>query len=125
VRVLVVDDEADARDLMLAILEPHAAHVVAVASAGEALHALHNGAFDVLIADIGMPDYDGYWLIRAIRQGFEAQRHISAIAATAYASGRERDAAIEAGYNWHLAKPVAADQLIALVATAAAKASAG
>ena len=47
------------------------------------LHALQNGEYDVLIADIGMPDRDGYWLIRAIRQGFEARRHISAIAATA------------------------------------------
>jgi CheY-like chemotaxis protein/nitrogen-specific signal transduction histidine kinase len=124
VRVLVVDDEADARDLLRAILEAHAAHVVDVGSAGEALHALQNGGFDVLIADIGMPDRDGYWLIRAIRQGFEAGRHISAIAATAYAGVRERDAAIEAGYNWHVAKPVEADQLIALVATAADKAPA-
>ena len=74
-----------------------------------------------LIADIGMPDRDGYWLVRALRQASHAQQHIPAIAVTAYAGARERDIALDAGHGWHLAKPVDADQLVALVATAAGK----
>jgi PAS domain S-box-containing protein len=119
VRVLVVDDEADARELMRAILESEAAVVSAVQTAGEALLELQQHAFDVLISDIAMPDQDGLWLVRAIRQGPELQRDTPAIAVTAYAGSRERAMAAKAGYNWHLAKPVDPDQLVALVATAA------
>jgi len=118
VRVLIVDDEADARDLMQTILESHAADVSVATTAGEALLALQNTAFDVLIGDIGMPDRDGFWLIRAIRQGSDLHRDIPAIAVTAYAGLQGRASAAEAGYDWHLAKPVDPDQLVALVATA-------
>jgi len=82
------------------------------------LLALQNTAFDVLIGDIGMPDRDGFWLIRAIRQGSDLHRDIPAIAVTAYAGLQGRASAAEAGYDWHLAKPVDPDQLVALVATA-------
>jgi CheY-like chemotaxis protein len=115
-RILVVDDEADARELLTAVLEPCGADVTTVASAGEALYALERDAFDVLLADIGMPEEDGYSLIRAIRC-LPADRggRIPAVAVTAYASVRERDHALKAGYNWHLAKPVETDQLVAIV----------
>lgn len=65
--MLVVDDQADARDVFRAVLEPYGAHVTTVGSASEALHILECEAFDVLLADIGMPEQDGYSLIRAIR----------------------------------------------------------
>src|SRR5262249_1887631 len=121
VRVLVVDDEVDARELMRAVLESHAAIVSVVETAGEALHELQRQAFDVLISDIGMPDHDGFWLVRAIRPGSDLPRDIPAIAVTAYAGPREREIAVEAGYNWHLAKPVEPDQLVALVAIASSQ----
>lgn len=122
--VLVVDDDADARELMRAVLEGRGAQVTTAASAGEALHVIQRQPFTILLADIGMPAQDGYALIQAIRalprdQGCE----IPAVAVTAYASLRERDAALGAGYNWHLAKPVDPEQLLALVASAVNSAS--
>jgi CheY-like chemotaxis protein len=115
----VVDDEADARDLTRVVLEVHGAVVTTVGSAGEALHALAQGTFDVLIADIGMPEQDGYSLIQAIRASAPRRGStIAAIAATAYASVRERDRALAAGYDWHLAKPLNPEQLVAAVRAA-------
>ena len=123
-RILVVDDEADARDLVKTALEQCGARVTTVASAGEALHVLGQQAFDVLLADIGMPVQDGYALIRAIRSlSTEQGGQIPAVAVTAYASASERDRALEAGYNWHLAKPMETDQLIVIVGNAIARGS--
>jgi CheY-like chemotaxis protein/nitrogen-specific signal transduction histidine kinase len=117
--VLVVDDHADARDLVRVVLELQGAHVTTTASAGEALHELSNRPIDVLIADIGMPEQDGYSLIQAVRAlGPTAGGNVPAIAATAYASIRERARALQAGYGWHLAKPVDPDQLVAAVLAA-------
>src|SRR5262249_54234945 len=114
-RVLVVDDQADARDLMRVLLESRGAAVTVAGSAGEALHALRERVFDVLLADIGMPEQDGYSLIRAVRGMAGARGALPAIAITAYASTRERDAALEAGYDWHFAKPVEPEELVATV----------
>ena len=73
----------------------------------------------MLVADIGMPDQDGYSLIRAIRSlPPSAGGATPAVAVTAYASLREREAVLDAGYNWHLAKPVEPEQLVATVSTA-------
>ncbi|MGH9159825.1 MAG: hybrid sensor histidine kinase/response regulator [Vicinamibacteraceae bacterium] len=115
-RVLVVDDEPDARELLRVLLESHGAQVMAVGSAGEALHALQSHAFDLLLADIGMPEQDGYSLISAVRS-LPAERggQMPAVAVTAYVGMRERERALNAGYDWHLAKPVDGDQLIAIV----------
>ena len=122
-RMLIADDELDARELLQFVLSSHGAQVTAVASAGEALYALGHESFDVLIADLGMPEQDGYALIRAVRSLPEARGGaIPAIAVTAYASLREREEALAAGYNWHLAKPIETEQLIAVVATAIRKA---
>jgi len=118
VRALVVDDEAAARDLLRAMVESRGAEVSAVGSAGEALLALQLGVFDVLIADIGMPERDGFWLIHAVRESSHPQQDIPAIAVTAYASLRERELALDAGYNVHFAKPVDADQLVLAIASA-------
>jgi PAS domain S-box-containing protein len=123
ISVLVVDDQADARDLARVVLELHGADVTTVASAGEALHALAERSFAVLLADIGMPEQDGYSLIQSIRAlAPERGGTISAIAATAYASIRERTMALDAGYDWHLAKPLDPEQLVATVLAASHRA---
>jgi CheY-like chemotaxis protein len=85
----------------------------------EALDLLGRETFDVLIADLGMPEQDGFALIRAIRALPEPRGcRIPAIAVTAYASLRDRDQALTAGYNCHLAKPVDPDALIEAVVAA-------
>ena len=118
-RALVVDDEADARDLMRALLESRGAEVVTVGSADEAMRAIQQRPFDVMFCDIAMPVQDGYTLIRAIRQlPADVGGNLPAVAVTAYAGPREREAAIEAGYDWHLAKPIDLEELIASVSRA-------
>jgi CheY-like chemotaxis protein len=119
VRVLVADDEPDARELTRVVLESSGGHVVAVASAGEALNALRQQSFDALVADIGMPGQDGYSLIRAIRTlPAGAGGSIPAVAVTAYTSVREREEALTAGFNAHMGKPVDPEQLVATIAAA-------
>jgi CheY-like chemotaxis protein len=120
-RALVVDDEQDARDLVRFILEAQGAKVTTVGSAGAALYTFGREWFDVLIADIGMPEQDGYSLIRALRSLPESRGgQVPAIAVTAYASLRERDQAIVAGFDYHLSKPVEPEELVTTVASAVA-----
>lgn len=117
-RILVVDDETDALDLIGVELAQHGAKVVGVASAEEALKALEQDEFDVLVSDIGMPKIDGYQLIRQIRKQEEGtSRKIPAVALTAYARVQDRMQAIMAGYSTHVAKPVEANELITVVAS--------
>ena len=116
VRVLVADDQADAREVMRAALESHGGTVVSVASADEALQALQQSSFDALIADIGMPGTDGYALMRAIRRLSDKDGgSIPAIAVTAYATPRERDDALGAGFNAHMGKPFDPDRLVVTI----------
>jgi PAS domain S-box-containing protein len=119
VRALIVDDEADARELTRYVLESRGAAVVAAASAGDALHLLASQPFDVLVADVGMPGQDGFELIRALRSlpGGSPNRGIPAVALTAYTSLREREDAVAAGFNSHIGKPADAAQLTVAVAT--------
>ena len=116
-RVLVADDEPDAREVMRAALERHGGTVVSVASANEALAALRQESFDALVADIGMPEQDGYSLMRSIR-GLPANEggRIPSIAVTAYATLREREDAIGAGFDAHMGKPFNPDKLAATLA---------
>ena len=89
------------------VLEHRGAQVVTAASVREALDLIAKQSFDVLVADIGMPDQDGYELIRAVRRLSEPERaHVPAVAVTAYANARERDQALEAGFDSHAAKPL-------------------
>jgi PAS domain S-box-containing protein len=118
-RVLLVDDEADTRDVLRVLLEVQGANVTAASSAGEALEILRRHPTDVLLADIGMPEQDGYALIEAVRALTTSEAVVPAIAVTAYVSSRDRTRAFKAGYGWHLAKPVDPDQLIAVVSAAA------
>jgi len=112
-RVLAVDDDADVRALLEFILEQAGAEVRVVASALEALQQLETFAPEVLISDVGMPDLDGYMLIRQIRTFASSRsRAIPAIALTAYAGESDQQQALAAGFQMHLAKPIEPDQLI-------------
>ncbi|MDP3214161.1 MAG: ATP-binding protein [Deltaproteobacteria bacterium] len=120
VRVLMVDDEADARDMVKALLERCHARVTTAGSAAEALSLLRAEPPDVLISDLGMPGEDGIALIRQVRAlGPEEGGRVPAIALTAYAGSRDRVRIIRAGFQHHLAKPIEPAELIALVASAA------
>ena len=118
-RILIVDDDADIRDLLTYTLEVCGAEVMAAASADEAISALTESStpMDILISDIGMPDEDGYALLRRVR-ALEPENGggIPAIALTAYARTQDRRAALLAGFQSHVAKPVEAAELIAVIA---------
>jgi CheY-like chemotaxis protein len=113
-RVLVVDDEEDGRALIMRILEDRGANVVCASSAREALEALAREHFDLLLSDIGMPDMDGFSLIRKVRE-FDKSRGgpIPAIAITAYARAEDRQRSLLAGFHMHLSKPIEARELVA------------
>lgn len=113
--VLVVDDDADSRTLVAAILERHGIEVRTAGSAAEALRALDEWTPHVIVSDIGMPGTDGYELLRRIRASGGRSRQIPAIALTAYAGADDRIKALAAGYQLHLAKPVEPVQLVSLV----------
>ncbi|WP_199329096.1 ATP-binding protein [Coleofasciculus sp. FACHB-1120] len=119
-QVLVVDDEADSRDFLAIALEQYGARVTAVASVQEALLALQQVKPDVLVSDIGMPDEDGYTLIRKIRAMTPEQGgQISAVALTAYARSEDCERAILAGFQQHVTKPVEAAAFAATIASLA------
>src|SRR5687768_7503762 len=115
-RVLVVDDEFDARTLLTTMLERSGAQVLAVSSAREALDSMETWKPDVLIADIGMPVEDGYSLIRKVR-ALPSDRggQTPALALTAYARTEDRIRALSEGYQMHLAKPVDRVELATIV----------
>jgi PAS domain S-box-containing protein len=117
VKVLVVDDEPDARELIKRILSDCHARVSAVGSAAEAIDWLGVGRPDVLVSDLGMADIDGYELlarVRSLELGKWAK--LPAIALTAFARQGDRAKALEAGFRAHIAKPVEPSELIATVA---------
>ncbi|NJR72624.1 MAG: response regulator [Scytonema sp. CRU_2_7] len=97
-------------------LEEFGAIATAVTSTSSALEVLTTFKPDVLISDIGMPEEDGYSLIRQMRALPTQEGHIPAIALTAYATEKDRQAAIAAGFQRHLSKPVMPDQLVTVVA---------
>jgi CheY-like chemotaxis protein len=119
-RVLVVDDEADARELVTAVLTGRGAEVVSVESGGIALDEMERQKFDVLVADIGMPVMDGYALIKKLRR-LPAERggKIPAAALTAYAGVEARMSVLLAGYQIHITKPVEPAELTTVVANLA------
>jgi signal transduction histidine kinase len=116
-RVLLVDDEPDAREVVCSALEELGAEVTSVPSAAEAMAALGRAGADVLVADIGMPGEDGYSLIRKIRELDGDLAGLPAIALTAYAGDNDRRRALEAGFQVHLAKPVEPRLLAETVST--------
>ena len=115
-RILVVDDQSEARELLILMFEHQGLKVKAVASSEEALKILKSWRPAVLIADIGMPDMDGYQLIQRIRKLPKSSGgNIPAIALTAYASETDRKRALDAGFQNHIAKPFTPEGLIAAV----------
>ncbi|MEP7117171.1 MAG: ATP-binding protein [Acidobacteriota bacterium] len=117
VSVLVVDDELDARDLVATALRAKGAEVTSAASAAEALELVAARAFMAMVSDIGMPDTDGYALIRRIRTTTGARGvHLPAVALTAYSREEDRRRALDAGYNAYVSKPVDPEELVQIVA---------
>ncbi|RCJ18314.1 hypothetical protein A6770_07010 [Nostoc minutum NIES-26] len=113
IRVLVVDDDADTRELIAFILEQAGGSVTRAVSAMEALEVMIQTKPHVLVSDIGMPDIDGYMLMRQIRAMLPEQgSQILAIALTAYAGEMNQQQALAAGFQYHIAKPVDANQLV-------------
>jgi signal transduction histidine kinase len=122
VSVMIVDDERDARDVLVAILELRGAKVIAASSTAEAVERLtkHGSIPDVLVSDIGMPSEDGFELISKVRaMGPERGGTIPAIALTAYARDEDRARVLAAGFQRHVAKPVEPSSLAHAVASLA------
>ena len=117
VQVLVVEDNNDTRDLVKMILQQSGAQVTDVASVAEAMEFLERSSCHLMVSDIGMPEEDGYQLIRKVRD-FEQQqgRKIPAIALTAYTRAEERIKALTAGFQLHVSKPVEPTKLLTAVA---------
>jgi len=111
VHILIVEDDPDSRNVLTLLLQRLGALVEAVASAKEAFDRLSHRRPDVLVSDIGMPDEDGYSLIRRVR-ALPGNHKVPAIALTAYARKQDAEAAISAGYDQHLPKPVAPADLV-------------
>jgi PAS domain S-box-containing protein len=115
-RILVVEDDPDARALITRILSDAGAQVTEVGSADAAMARIRSETPDILVSDIGMPQLDGYQLLRNVRAaGFDAER-LPAVALTAFSRVQDRADALAAGFQTHLAKPVKAEALISAIA---------
>ncbi|WP_445634703.1 histidine kinase [Nostoc sp. DSM 114161] len=119
IQVLIVDDNDDSREFFTFVLEEFGATAIAVASATEALETLGQSKPDILLSDIGMPEMNGYMLVKEIR-AFEAQtgtEKMPAIALTAYAAEIDRQEALQAGFQQHLVKPVTPEELLMAISS--------
>jgi CheY-like chemotaxis protein len=117
-KVLAVDDEPDTRELLRVGLEQCGAEVTLAGSTAEALMAIMDVVPDLLISDIGMPDADGYELIKRVRAlPVESASKVPAIALTAYARAEDRMQALRSGYQMHVPKPVELAELVAVAAS--------
>jgi PAS domain S-box-containing protein len=122
VRILVVDDHTDARELVKRVLEDSGATVTTAAGALEALALVESERPDVLVSDIGMPDIDGFDLIQRVRAlGPDRGGQVPAVALTAFARSEDRTRALRAGFQVHVSKPVDAAELIATVVSVAGR----
>jgi PAS domain S-box-containing protein len=118
ITALVVDDELDSRTLVGRLIEESGGRAILAGGAGEAVDVLSRERVDVLVSDVGMPDRDGYTLIREVRKAnLLGLGRIPAIALTAYARTEDRQRALLAGYQMHLAKPIEPRELIAGIAS--------
>ncbi|WP_428304362.1 hybrid sensor histidine kinase/response regulator [Lacipirellula sp.] len=126
IRVLVVDDQADAREILRKVLEGIGATVTLAASAAEALVALTNSKAknlgpDILVSDVGMPEHNGYDLIREVRLRGHLATELPAVALTAFAHDKDARDAMAAGFQVHISKPVSIPDLTSTIAKLAAK----
>ncbi len=125
-RVLLVEDEADSREMLRMLLEDCGAHVQAVGSANEAFTRLRQWRPELLLSDIGLPGENGYELVRRIRALPPAEGGlVPAIALTAYARPEDRQRALQAGFDMHVPKPVEAEELLAVIAAAVERSRGG
>jgi CheY-like chemotaxis protein len=114
-RVLVVDDEVDARRVLVLVLEQVGAIVTATGSVREAIEALPKARADVLVSDLGMPDRDGFDLIRQVRdEGYDA-RDLPAVALTAFVQKDDAHLALLAGFQVHVPKPIDPHDLTSVI----------
>ncbi len=114
VKILVVEDEVDSRDILTLVLEQEGAAVTPVTSAQEAIEVFNQSTFDLMISDIGMPETDGYNLLSQIR-ALPRGKNLAAIALTAYAGEIDRQRSLDAGFQEHLAKPINITELITAI----------
>lgn len=122
VKVLVVEDDADAREFLVLILQRYGAESLAVDSTIRALEELDHWKPDVLVSDIGLPEHDGYELIQRIRSlPAEHGGHTPAAALTAFTSPEDRLRALASGYQMHISKPFEPAMLAAAVASLASR----
>ncbi|WP_308189835.1 PAS domain S-box protein [Nostoc sp. XA010] len=117
IKVLVVDDDTDTRELTVFVLEQYGAIVTAVSSASEAFLVLTQSKPDVLLSDIGMPDVDGYMLIQQVRTLLAQGDQIKAIALTAYAGEMNQQQALKAGFHKHISKPIEPTTLVQAISS--------
>jgi CheY-like chemotaxis protein len=122
VRALVVDDEDDARELVKTVIAQYGGDVVAASSAAEAFAMIttmpEQKRPNVIVTDLGMPDEDGYSLLRRVREWeHENGPRIPAVALTAYGRSEDRNQALTAGFQIHVAKPVEPDELAVVIAS--------
>jgi CheY-like chemotaxis protein len=118
IKILIVDDDTDGRELVAFLLEQLGAQVISATSAHEALLILPQAKPDVLLSDIGMPDMDGYMLIQQVRTFSPEQGgQIPAIALTAYAGDMNQQQALAAGFQKHISKPIEAEELIQVISS--------
>ncbi len=119
-RLLLVEDQEDAREMIRLLLESHGAQLRAVASAAEAFHCLREWRPDLLVSDIGLPGENGYELLQRIRAlPTEEGGRTPAIALTAYARAEDRERALRAGFDMHVPKPIEEAELLAVLTAAA------
>ena len=123
VRVLVVDDDFDTRQMLKAVLSECHADVITAASAAEAIKEIEQRKPDVLVSDLGMPEQDGYELIKQVRETESADNaaRVPALALTAYAKAEDRVRALAGGYQVHLGKPVEPAEFVLVVANLAGR----
>jgi PAS domain S-box-containing protein len=119
IHVFAIDDEEDALTLLRVVLETAGAQVTTLANPTAALQRIEEVRPNVLVIDLGMPEMDGFELIRRIRSGGPAIRHLPAAALTAFARSEDRTKALRSGFEMHLSKPVDPGELVASVATLA------
>jgi PAS domain S-box-containing protein len=124
-RVMVVDDEQETRDLLSTVLQTHGADVHVCVSSAEALANIEVWKPNVLVSDIGMPLEDGYAFIRKVRKLSSDQRHVPAVALTAYARAEDRMQALGAGFDMHVPKPIEVAELLLVLAKLAGRHSRG
>ena len=123
-RILVVDDEEDTRELLTELLEQCGAHVATAGSAAQALALIRSAPPDALVSDVGMPGEDGYSLLRKVRLLAPAEGgRVPAIALTAYTRAEDRGRAQESGFDAHVPKPLDIAELLAAIVSVASVAS--